>query len=328
MLKFTRADAGDQRLRIMVLHKISEIAAKNAEAACLIATSGFVKVCISENLEIEDGQQELAVATLNFTIGIASQVPHSKDFVPLLPLLIDLACASGKRTPFRLLQIGAAEVLAHLSYSNSTRREIATLLNDVTVHQLMLAALDKDVLKSQDLPQHVFTVGLLLANLCDLSVGDGRFGERAREFWAKILFFTSMAAGAAATLRNEEWPPDTEVRWVPWKFASTLERLARCGLGKQLRASVTPLAAMIGAPRESRRTLRLATIALLAILSASPDTEAMIGEVREAGGHSLMEVLKESAEEDPCAHDLMGVVFHGHAPLPHWVADSFMLQQV
>ena len=176
--------------------------------------------------------------------------------------------------------------------------------------------------------QHIFLVCMLLANLCDLNMpvtsdmSSATFGYVGfSAMWRSEDFFISLALATAAAVRREPWPPDTEMRWPPWKLVQTVERLARHGYAAELRLCATSLMSVVaqtsqGTLEHSVRTSRLAAEALRAIASAANDTDALRTEA-EFVGPALLEVLRQLADETPAAEDLLDLFQANRDPLPY-----------
>merc|ERR1719284_480545 len=98
----------------------------------------------------------------------------------------------------------------------------------------------------------VFPLGLLLANLSDLSSSNAANVDAAQTsnsiehaFWERTGFFSDLCACLEASLRAESWPPQSGIYHAKWKLANTFFRLSAAGFVNEVRNALIPLMSMV-----------------------------------------------------------------------------------
>lgn len=171
---------------------------------------------------------------------------------------------------------------------------------------------------SNNMDGHLFYVGLLMANLCEMIVpGTNRsFGSFAEPFWSRILFFPGFAICLGTSLEGEPWPPLCDGRHKPLQLVCTYLKLISGGYAGKLSAAVEPLVTAIKAcssvaegTATDRRVARLSCIALRNLVWESPRAKLDLRNLaEERGGERLQESLEKLASEEPAAGDLLDIL--------------------
>jgi len=173
-----------------------------------------------------------------------------------------------------------------------------------------------------------FSIGLLLANICNLPVSAGTaaappeapedtptlFKDLAGPVWEKSSFFQDLAPCLTAALRREPWPAEDGGYHKPWKLAGACAELSTAGFVRELLGVANPLIATVvrrvpssgreeGIDMCSAEDAQGARLATKALLGLAVESEALLA-MREAG-IGFTNALQALVMEEPAAKQLL-----------------------
>lgn len=114
-----------------------------------------------------------------------------------------------------------------LSFS-SGMRDLTTIVRRNTLSDLS-APEDWGHSLSSQMDGQQFYVGLLMANLCDLTVPgtDRRFGDFAQPFWESVMFFPGLGFCLDAILQRKPWPLTEAIKQSSPEYNQEADVLSR-----------------------------------------------------------------------------------------------------
>lgn len=283
----------------------------NLENASVVVTSASFQPTLSFSLQpiMEIRQQEQVLAALQLLQSLCAAAPEAPALVPLLPCVVDLLSnvAREGHAPCCAVRMTALEVLVSCSLSNHRRLQLSALLPESVLTSVLNDA-------ESNPSTMTFPVGLLLANLSDLSetlqsgdVPENSFKRISCEFWERTNFFHNLQACLAATLQSEAWPPQSGIFHSSWKLANTYLRLTRTGMHDELRDAIVLLTALVEQRGDDEQVLgceeaRAARLAVQVLHNMATDTLSL-SLMKQA--QKLTSALVKMQHEEPAAQDLL-----------------------
>jgi len=311
--------------RVAAYVALARISFGCVQTASCVATCEQLLPTVEEALRpiSEIIQQQECISCLQMLQALAAVVPEAPAVRGCLPKVA--ALMAGEReghAPCRALRFVAMEVLVSCAHSSQLRKQVGNLL---PMSALALLSADAD----QGSASESFTFSLLLASLSDLEVPANEnavteesvlqtFGQYAQGIWDRIDFFGELANCLSASLRRDQWPPESGIYHTPWKLAGTCMRLALAGHAQNLDRAAAPLVATVERrissavqgddattevqDADAARAARLAAVALRELLQCG------LAETATREKPCFLEALKLMQSEEPAAADLIQIL--------------------